>query len=173
VNGNPTLLDLGGIPSILDINTNGSLELRDLLIKNVAPISSLRNATCAALERLTFVSGMLTWPSFFAQPGANLRIYNTTQYYWSDTLYRRPDCKWGAHPSAVPVNEQVLSYAVFPSYALHRALYLSQKACMLLPINSILECRRRGKQDSSRSHLHARHTNASVLVGGRGGCAGR
>ena len=107
VNGNPTLLDLGGIPSILQINANASLELRDLLIKNVATRSSLKNASRTALARLTLVSGMLTWPSFFAQPGANLRIYNTTQYYWSETLYRRPDCKWDAQPSDVPPDEEV------------------------------------------------------------------
>lgn len=55
MNGNPTLLDLGGIPSIVQINSNASLELRDLLIKNIATAASLQSASRNALQRLTFV----------------------------------------------------------------------------------------------------------------------
>ena len=37
---------------------------------------------------------MLAWPSFYAEPGASLRIYNTTQYFWSNTIFHRPDCNF-------------------------------------------------------------------------------
>ena len=73
VNGNPTLLDLGGIPSILEVNANASLELRDLLIKNVAPTPALRNATRNALARLTYVSGMLRWDEH--PPGVCMLVF--------------------------------------------------------------------------------------------------
>lgn len=39
-------------------------------------------------------AGMLSWPSFYAEPGATLRIYNTTQYFWSNTIFFRPDCNF-------------------------------------------------------------------------------
>lgn len=50
---------------------------------------------------LSQVSGMLSWPSFYAEAGASLRIYNTTQYFWSNTVFFRPDCNYqlaGAPP---------------------------------------------------------------------------
>ena len=50
VNGNPTMLDLGGIPSILEIRANGTLELRDMLLKNVATEADLRAANHTALR---------------------------------------------------------------------------------------------------------------------------
>ena len=37
---------------------------------------------------------MLAWPSFYAEPGATLRIYNTTQYFRSYTIFFRPDCNF-------------------------------------------------------------------------------
>ena len=36
------MLDLGGIPSILEIRANGTLELRDMLLKNVATEDQLQ-----------------------------------------------------------------------------------------------------------------------------------
>lgn len=38
------MLDLGGIPSILEIRANATLELRDMLLKNVATEKDLRAA---------------------------------------------------------------------------------------------------------------------------------
>jgi hypothetical protein len=94
VNGNPTMLDLGNIPAILNIDTNASLELRDLLMKNVATQKDLQSYKRPPNDNLTTVYGLLTWPSFYGQAGANLRIYNTTQYFWSYTLFRRGDCNY-------------------------------------------------------------------------------
>jgi hypothetical protein len=36
------MLDLGGIPAILEIRSNGTLELRDMLLKNVATMHDLK-----------------------------------------------------------------------------------------------------------------------------------
>lgn len=50
---------------------------------------------------------MLAWPSFSAEPGATLRIYNTTQYFWSNTIFFRPDCNFklaGPPPDGQKVN---------------------------------------------------------------------
>lgn len=110
VNGNPTMLDLGRIPAILNIATNATLELRDLLVKNVATIGDLRVYRRLPNDNLTDVYGMLTWPSFYGQAGANLRIYNTTQYFWSYTLYRRSDCNF-ALAAPPPPAEQVSGHA--------------------------------------------------------------
>ena len=43
-----------------------------------------------------------------------LRIFNTTQYFWSSTLYHRPDCKWDQ--AMVPPQDQVhcLSTTTWP-----------------------------------------------------------
>lgn len=106
VNGNPTMLDLSYIPAILNINKNATLELRDLLIKNIASLGSLAAYPYSVSNRLLFVSGMLTWPSFYGQPGAALRIYNTTQYFWSRTLFRRTDCNYKL-ATPLPPEEQV------------------------------------------------------------------
>ncbi|EIE27156.1 kinase-like protein [Coccomyxa subellipsoidea C-169] len=107
VNGNPTMLDLGNIPAILNIQSGASLELRDLLVKNVARQKDLQDYQRTANDSLTAIYGMLTWPSFYAQPGANLRIYNTTQYFWSYTLFRRGDCNF-ALTTPAPQQQQVL-----------------------------------------------------------------
>jgi hypothetical protein len=107
VNGNPTMLDLGRIPAILNIRGNATVELRDLLIKNVATMSDISMAPVNVSSQLTFVSGLLTWPSFFGQPLSNLKIYNTTQYFWSYTLFRRSDCNY--HLAApLPATEVVM-----------------------------------------------------------------
>lgn len=106
MNGNPTMLDLGNIPAILNIQSGASLELRDLLVKNVARQKDLQDYQRAANDSLTAIYGMLTWPSFYAQPGANLRIYNTTQYFWSYTLFRRGDCNY-ALTTPAPQQQQV------------------------------------------------------------------
>lgn len=102
------MLDLGRIPAILNIAANATLELRDLLLKNVATFGDLQNYRRLPNDNLTTVFGMLSWPSFYAQAGASLRIYNTTQYFWSYTLYRRADCNFALAPPAPP-NEQVRS----------------------------------------------------------------
>lgn len=100
------MLDLGRIPAILDIAPNATLELRDLLVKNVATFGDLQDYRRLPNDNLTTVFGMLTWPSFYAQAGASLRIYNTTQYFWSYTLYRRADCNFALAISPPP-DEQV------------------------------------------------------------------
>jgi hypothetical protein len=88
------MLDLSGIPAILHIRSNATLELRNLLIKNIANLANLTTYPYNVSQPLTFVSGMLTWPSFYGEPGSALRIYNTTQYFWSRTLFRRTDCDY-------------------------------------------------------------------------------
>ncbi|CAL8462804.1 g2337 [Coccomyxa elongata] len=135
VNGNPTMLDLGRIPAILNIATNATLELRDLLLKNVATFGDLQNYRRLPNDNLTTVFGMLSWPSFYAQAGANLRIYNTTQYFWSYTLYRRADCNF-ALAGSPPPDEQVnvtrgqqnyktldSGYTLLVEIGLYRAVY--------------------------------------------------
>lgn len=106
VNGNPTMLDLSQIPGVLNIQKNATLELRDLLIKDVTSLMSLSSYPFNVSQKLTYVSGMLTWPSFFGQPGGSLRIYNTTQYFWSRTLFRRTDCNYKL-AGPIPSEEQV------------------------------------------------------------------
>lgn len=101
------MLDLGGIASILEIRANGTLELRDLLVKNIATEASLNETNVPYLRPdFTLVSGMLTWPSFYAEPGALLRVYNTTQYFWADTVFFRPDCNFNS-PGTPPDNKKV------------------------------------------------------------------
>ncbi len=58
------MLDLGNIPAILNINTDATLELRDLLLKNVATQRQLADARPSINTSMTTVYGMLTWPSF-------------------------------------------------------------------------------------------------------------
>ena len=50
VNGNPTMLDLGGIPAILEIRANGTLEMRDMLLKNVATEAQLHLANGTTIQ---------------------------------------------------------------------------------------------------------------------------
>lgn len=58
VNGNPTMLDLGGIPAILEVRANGTLELRDMLLKNVASEAQLHAANSTIIRPdFTRVSG--------------------------------------------------------------------------------------------------------------------
>ena len=54
VNGNPTMLDLGGIPAILEIRVNGTLELRDMLLKNVATVHDLKTSLGQSYIRPNF-----------------------------------------------------------------------------------------------------------------------
>ena len=57
------MLDLGGIASILEIRANGTLELRDMLLKNVATEAQLRAANQTALRPdFSRVSGMRLTP---------------------------------------------------------------------------------------------------------------
>ena len=52
------MLDLGGIPAVLEIRANGTLEMRDMLLKNVATEDQL-HAINQSYLRLDFsrVSG--------------------------------------------------------------------------------------------------------------------
>ena len=102
VNGNPTILDMGRLPFLLQIGNGSSLELRDLLIRNYAKPS----AAVGSYE-YNCVSGMLSWPTFTAQPGANLKLANTTQYFWSSTLFHQLDCPLQINASAFRIEEQV------------------------------------------------------------------
>lgn len=61
--------------------------------------------TVAAHNNMGVCPFARSWPSFFAQAGATLRVFNTTQYFWSGTLYHRPDCKWDQ--AVVPTQDQV------------------------------------------------------------------
>ena len=108
VNGNPTMLDLGGIPAVLEIRNGGYLELRDMLLKNIATEQDLRspNFTSYIRPNFTRVSGMLSWPSFYAEAGASYGVYNTTQYFWSNTIFYRGDCDW-QNPVTPPDSQKV------------------------------------------------------------------
>lgn len=85
------MLDLGGIPAVLEIRNGGYLELRDMLLKNIATEQDLRNLNFTSYIRPNFtrVSGMLSWPSFYAEAGSSYGVYNTTQYFWSNTIFYR------------------------------------------------------------------------------------
>ena len=123
VNGNPTMLDLGGIPAVLEIRNGGYLELRDMLLKNIATEQDLKspNFTSYIRPNFTRVSGMLSWPSFYAEAGASYGVYNTTQYFWSNTIFYRGDCDW-QNPVTPPDSQKVthmLSPTERPANLLH------------------------------------------------------
>ena len=102
------MLDLGGIPAVLEIRNGGYLELRDMLLKNIATEQDLKNPDFTSYIRPNFtrVSGMLSWPSFYAEAGSSYGIYNTTQYFWSNTIFYRGDCDW-QDPVAPPDGRKV------------------------------------------------------------------
>ena len=102
------MLDLGGIPAVLEIRSGGYLELRDMLLKNIATEQDLRNSNFTSYIRPNFtrVSGMLSWPSFYAEAGASYGVYNTTQYFWSNTIFYRGDCDW-QNPVTPPDSQKV------------------------------------------------------------------
>ena len=102
------MLDLGGIPAVLEIRNGGYLELRDLLLKNIASEQDLKKPDFMSYIRPNFtrVSGMLSWPSFYAEAGASYGIYNTTQYFWSNTIFYRGDCDW-QNPVTPPDGQKV------------------------------------------------------------------
>ena len=60
-------------------------------------------------------AGMLAWPSFYAEPGASLRIYNTTQYFRSYTIFFRPDCNF--NQAVTPPDDQKVSVPYAPAAA--------------------------------------------------------
>ena len=117
------MLDLGGIPAVLEIRNGGYLELRDMLLKNIATEQDLKspNFTSYIRPNFTRVSGMLSWPSFYAEAGASYGVYNTTQYFWSNTIFYRGDCDW-QNPVTPPDSQKVthmLSPTERPANLLH------------------------------------------------------
>jgi len=88
VSGNASTLDLSQLPWLLVIGTDSSLELRDLVLTNSAPLSAASNTS------YFYAGGLLAWPSLAAEPGGALRRYNVTQFFWSSARYGRGDCDW-------------------------------------------------------------------------------
>ena len=87
VAGNVTILDLSQLSYLLQIGDGSSLELRDLVVRNYA-----HPTVGSGAKEYAYVPGLLSWPTITAQPGGALNLNNTTQYFWSSTLFRRPDC---------------------------------------------------------------------------------
>ena len=71
---------------------------------------------------------MLSWPSFYAEPGATLRVYNTTQYFWSNTIFYRADCNY-QEAGTPPDGEKVRPKPVLAGFLSSTMIYLAIVVC--------------------------------------------
>lgn len=83
-----TTLDLQQLPWLVVIGDGSTLELRDLVVTNIAPRRLAFNTS------YFYAGGLFAWPSLTAQPGGALNSYNTQLFFWSSSRFRRGDCDW-------------------------------------------------------------------------------
>ena len=100
-------------------------------------------------------AGMLAWPSFYAEPGASLHIFNTTQYFRSYTIFFRPDCNFNL--AVTPPENQKVKWrsicscsSILPSVTL---VFGSDARFEVLPSYSTFACYTHGIPAQHQVHL--------------------